>query len=107
MGDQFDRRTGKIPQFPQGTTASAQLRKKRSGQTAPAVTTSIFSLRIKPMKIKPVNDSPQKCLGLFTKKERWGLSWRGWLAVVILFLLGGYGVLASIHPFLAVTQRED
>ena len=59
------------------------------------------------MKIKPVNDSPQKCLGLFTKKERWGLSWRGWLAVVILFLLGGYGVLASIHPFLAVTQRED
>ncbi len=59
------------------------------------------------MKIPKADRPPQKFLGLFTKKERWAPSWRGWLGIVAFFLLAGYGWVRGIHPFLAVTQRED
>jgi uncharacterized SAM-binding protein YcdF (DUF218 family) len=50
---------------------------------------------------------PAKFFGLFTRKNRWGLSWRGHLTVVILSL-GVIGLLIwKIQPFLAVTQRVD
>jgi uncharacterized SAM-binding protein YcdF (DUF218 family) len=45
--------------------------------------------------------------GLFVRKERWGLSWRGWLAFVLFILLVGGFVLFEIYPFLAVTHRVD
>jgi hypothetical protein len=48
----------------------------------------------------------QRCLGLLHRRERWGLSWRGWLAagglaalVIVLFVF-------RIYPFLAVTERQ-
>jgi uncharacterized SAM-binding protein YcdF (DUF218 family) len=51
--------------------------------------------------------SSPKFLGLFTRKERWGLSRRGWLTVlttgVVTFSLFGF----RIYPFLAVTHRVD
>jgi len=35
------------------------------------------------------------------------LSWRGWLLVATVTLTGGYLLLKTIHPFLAVTERVD
>jgi DUF218 domain len=45
--------------------------------------------------------------GLFVRKERWGLSWRGWLAAGLVVLLVGWFVFLKIHPFLAVTHRVN
>ena len=49
----------------------------------------------------------RKLFGLFNRKERWGLSWRGWLAATVLAMALAYGWLVCVHPFLAVTQRVD
>jgi hypothetical protein len=47
----------------------------------------------------------QKFLGIITRKERCGLSWRGWLLVTSVGLMAAYLVFWNIHPFLAVTHR--
>jgi len=47
----------------------------------------------------------KKCFGLFARRERWGLSARGWLvlvAVVVVLLLAWAW---NVQPFLAPTQR--
>jgi uncharacterized SAM-binding protein YcdF (DUF218 family) len=49
----------------------------------------------------------QKCFGLCTRRERWGLSRRGWLALGILLLAAGLAWLLQVHPFLAQTRRAD
>jgi uncharacterized SAM-binding protein YcdF (DUF218 family) len=41
------------------------------------------------------------------RKERWGLSWRGWLIVFTGVILAFYVFLFRIYPFLAVTHRVD
>lgn len=46
----------------------------------------------------------EKFYGIFVRKERWGLSWRGRFAVLALALVAGLLVLSVIHPFLAVTH---
>ncbi len=51
--------------------------------------------------------TPQKFWGTFVRKERWGLSWRGWLIVFAGVLLASYVFLFRIYPFLAVTHRVD
>lgn len=48
----------------------------------------------------------QKFYGIFVRKERWGLSWRGRVTVGGIILLVGWAFLLEIHPFLAVTHRE-
>jgi uncharacterized SAM-binding protein YcdF (DUF218 family) len=45
--------------------------------------------------------------GLITRRERWGLSWRGWLLVVSTGLAVAYFAFLNIYPFLATTQRVD
>jgi DUF218 domain len=45
--------------------------------------------------------------GILVKKERWGLSWRGWLIVFAGVLLTFSLFLFRIYPFLAVTHRVD
>lgn len=45
--------------------------------------------------------------GILVKKERWGLSWRGWLIVFAGVLLTFSSFLFRIYPFLAVTHRVD
>jgi hypothetical protein len=45
--------------------------------------------------------------GLLVRKERWGLSWRGWLIVFTGVLLTFYLFLFRVYPFLAVTHRVD
>jgi hypothetical protein len=44
---------------------------------------------------------------LFIRKERLGLSWRGRLLLAAIVLLGGIVFLKGVHPFLAVTHREQ
>jgi len=51
--------------------------------------------------------TPQKFWGTFVRKERWGLSWRGWLIVFTGVILAFYVFLLRIYPFLAVTHRAD
>jgi hypothetical protein len=51
--------------------------------------------------------SSQKFWRILTRKERWGLSWRGWLLVTSAGLVAAYFVFLNIHPFLAVTHRVD
>ena len=49
----------------------------------------------------------QKFWGILKRKERWGLSWRGWLLVTSAGLAGAYFAFLNIHPFLAVTHRVN
>lgn len=48
-----------------------------------------------------------KLFGLLVRKECWGPSWRGWLATLFIALAGGWCFLLTVHPFLAVTHREE
>ena len=51
--------------------------------------------------------SSQKLYGLLKRKERWGLSWRGWLLLVLAGLMAGYLVFSNVQGFLATTHRVD
>jgi uncharacterized SAM-binding protein YcdF (DUF218 family) len=42
-----------------------------------------------------------------TRRERWGLSWRGWLVVFLISLSAFLFALLNIHSYLAVTDRTD
>ena len=51
--------------------------------------------------------TPQKFWGTFVRKERWGLSWWGWL-IVFTGVLVAFSVFSfRVYPFLAVTHRVD
>ncbi|MFN0126421.1 MAG: ElyC/SanA/YdcF family protein [Verrucomicrobiales bacterium] len=43
--------------------------------------------------------------GLINRRERWGLSARGWLVGLITVVAGGWGLVVTVYPFLAVTER--
>src|SRR5882724_88848 len=45
--------------------------------------------------------------GLFDRKERWSLSWRGRLILAFALLLVGALLLKGVYPFLATTHRVD
>ena len=51
--------------------------------------------------------SSRKLWGILTRKERWGLSWRGWLLLTSAGLVATYFAFLNVHPFLAVTHRVD
>jgi uncharacterized SAM-binding protein YcdF (DUF218 family) len=51
--------------------------------------------------------SSQQLYGLLKRKERWGLSWRGWLLLVLTGLVSGYLVFSNVQGFLATTHRVD
>src|SRR5579859_6534093 len=42
--------------------------------------------------------------GLLVRRERWGLSWRGKLLVLLLVIGAGLAGLRYVYPFLAVTN---
>jgi hypothetical protein len=48
-----------------------------------------------------------KLFGIFTRKERLGLSWRGWLIIFAAALTTFCTFLFRIYPFLAVTHPVD
>lgn len=43
--------------------------------------------------------------GILVRRERWGLTWRGWLLLLGLALASGTFWVIVIHPFLAPTER--
>ncbi len=45
--------------------------------------------------------------GLLTRRERWGLSGRGWLALAVLAVTASGASILGVHRFLAVTHRVD
>lgn len=45
--------------------------------------------------------------GLFDRRERWSLSWRGRLIVTSALLLVSVLVFKGVYPFLAITHRVD
>ena len=49
----------------------------------------------------------KKFCGIVTRRERWGLSWRGWLVLILAGLLIAVFLLLNIQPFLAKTQRVN
>jgi uncharacterized SAM-binding protein YcdF (DUF218 family) len=49
----------------------------------------------------------RKFFGFFTRRERWGLSPLGWLAVISFFLLAATLWLLNVQPFLAETHRAN
>jgi len=51
--------------------------------------------------------TPQQFWGTFVRKERWGLSRRGWLIVFATVILTFSLFWFRIYPFLAVTHRVD
>jgi uncharacterized SAM-binding protein YcdF (DUF218 family) len=51
--------------------------------------------------------SSQKFWGILTRKERWALSWRGWLLGTAVGLIAAYFALLSVYPFLAITHRVN
>lgn len=51
--------------------------------------------------------SSQKLCGLLKRKERWGLSWRGWLLLGVTGLVVGCAFFFNIQGFLATTHRVD
>ena len=74
-----------------------------SSKTAKALS-SVF--RPPSSALMPSHGKPsQKFWGILTRKERWGLSWRGWLLVTSASVLGLYFAFLNVHPFLAVTHR--
>jgi hypothetical protein len=57
--------------------------------------------------VRPYDKPSQRFWGVLTRKERWGLSWRGRLLVTSAALIAGYLMLLKIYPFLAVTDRVN
>lgn len=63
------------------------------------------------MEVKPLQTDSKPALrwsspgGLFVRKERWGLSWRGRLLVTGVLLVVGAAIAVKIHPFLSPTER--
>jgi uncharacterized SAM-binding protein YcdF (DUF218 family) len=57
-------------------------------------------------KSDPPRDS-HRFFGLVVRKERWRLSWRGWLIVFTGAFLAFYVFWFRVYPFLAVTHRVD
>jgi uncharacterized SAM-binding protein YcdF (DUF218 family) len=49
----------------------------------------------------------QKFWGLLTRRERWGLSWRGTILALIVLVGLAISVVLSVYPFLAMTQRVN
>jgi uncharacterized SAM-binding protein YcdF (DUF218 family) len=47
----------------------------------------------------------RKKFGLFVRKERWSLSGRGWLALLLIFLTIFFLWIKNVQSFLAPTQR--
>lgn len=52
-------------------------------------------------------DPARRMGGLFIRRERWGLSWRGWLVLGAAAFLVFLTAVFRVYPFLAVTDRSD
>ena len=51
--------------------------------------------------------SSRRLCGILQRKERWSLSWRGWLLLASVIAFATSFVVLNIHPFLAMTDRTN
>ncbi len=49
----------------------------------------------------------QKFFGMVTRRERWGLSWRGSALLLAMLALLATGLFFRVYPFFAVTNRVE
>jgi uncharacterized SAM-binding protein YcdF (DUF218 family) len=56
---------------------------------------------------RPLEYTGVKLFGVLVRKERWGLSWRGWLIVLTGIVVTFCLFLFGVYPFLAVTHRVN
>jgi len=49
-------------------------------------------------------DPRRRLFGLCVRRERWSLSWKGWLATLILFIATFWGAAHGLYPFLCVND---
>jgi hypothetical protein len=54
-----------------------------------------------------LNHSRERFWGFVKRKERWGLSWKGWFVAGSMSALAVYLVFLNVHPFLALTHRVN
>jgi uncharacterized SAM-binding protein YcdF (DUF218 family) len=59
------------------------------------------------IQIKSSAGANRKFFGCVTRRERWGLSARGWLAAVGIFLLAAILWAENVQPFLGQTSRVE
>lgn len=57
--------------------------------------------------MKAIHGASQSRWGLFTRKERWGLSVRGKLCLFLMLLIAGFSLIKGLYPFLATTERAN
>jgi uncharacterized SAM-binding protein YcdF (DUF218 family) len=88
---------------------TAEDRRQRSGErTEPrAFTHKQPPTIVRDYQVRSYDKSSQKFWGIVTRKERWGLSWRGWLLLTSAVLVAAYFAFLNVYPFLATTQRVD
>jgi hypothetical protein len=56
----------------------------------------------------PTDAGPRRAMwGLFDRRERWSISWRGRLIVAFAVVLISVVGVRSVYPFLAITHRVD
>ena len=53
------------------------------------------------------NIPDRRFLGLMRRRQLWFPTWYGWLLLLFLTVLAGYGVLHRIHPFLAPERAVE
>jgi hypothetical protein len=84
--------------FSAAPLAAVWCRRKWGAQNGPATTAASATPGPSPATTRPL---------FFNRRPRWGLAWRGWLALVLLVALVALVWLHTIQPFLAQTRRVD
>jgi len=49
----------------------------------------------------------RRCCGLVSRRERWGITWRGWVLAVLLAVVTTALGVRWVHPFLAITAPVE
>jgi hypothetical protein len=76
----------------------------------PKITDSVADVSSAAVAKKPkiqVSSSRFRFPRLVERKERWGLSWLGWVAVALVIVTVGCVIVLRAYPFLAVRDRVD
>jgi len=60
-----------------------------------------------PLDPESFSGATERFFGLFSCRERWGLSWRGWLVALGVVCAVACSMAVGIHPFLAITHRTN
>lgn len=65
------------------------------------------ALLLERQRARPLEHTGVKLFGILARKERWGLSRRGWLIILTGIVVTFYLFLSRVYPFLAVTHRVN